>query len=224
MIITFIRTFIIFITLFIVMRLLGKRQIGEMQPYEFIVTLIIADLACVPMADLNIPLIYGIVGILALFIFHQVISLIEKGGDFVKKVVSGKPSIVIDEMGVNVSQLKSNCMDIDDLFESMRSLGYFSLDDVKYGIFETNGKLSALKNDDGEEKGSAPCLTIIYDRKINKVNSEKVNLNKEKLQEFLLSFGIKQKDVEVFTIDKNGRVYLKEKNKKYKILNIKENL
>ena len=68
MIIIFIRTLVIFITLIVVMRLMGKRQIGEMQPFEFVITLIIADLACIPMADVSIPLIYGIVAILAIFL------------------------------------------------------------------------------------------------------------------------------------------------------------
>ena len=84
MVVTFIRTLIIFITLVAVMRLMGKRQIGEMQPFEFIVTLIIADLACVPMADVSIPLTYGIVAILTLFILHQLLSFLEQGGDFLK--------------------------------------------------------------------------------------------------------------------------------------------
>ena len=73
MIVTFIRTTVIFITLIVVMRLMGKRQIGEMQPFEFIVTLIIADLACIPMADVSIPLVYGVVAILALFLLHQLL-------------------------------------------------------------------------------------------------------------------------------------------------------
>ena len=74
MTVIFIRTLITFIALVIVMRLMGKRQIGEMQPFEFIVTLIIADLACVPMADVSIPLIYGLVAVFTLFILHQLLS------------------------------------------------------------------------------------------------------------------------------------------------------
>ena len=70
MLVIFLRTFLIFLTLVIVMRLMGKRQIGEMQPFEFIVTLIIADLACIPMADVSIPLIYGIIAIVGLFLLR----------------------------------------------------------------------------------------------------------------------------------------------------------
>ena len=136
MVVTFIRTLIIFTTLVVVMRLMGKRQIGEMQPYEFIVTLIIADLACIPMADISIPLIYGIVAILGLFILHQLLSMLEQSGNFFKKVISGKPSIVINKNGVDMYELKRNNMGIEDLIESMRSAGYFALNDLDYAIFE----------------------------------------------------------------------------------------
>ena len=86
MTVTFIRTVIVFILLTVVMRLMGKRQIGEMQPFEFIVTLIIADLACFPMADVSIPLIYGIVAVLTLFVLHQVLSLLEQKSALLKKL------------------------------------------------------------------------------------------------------------------------------------------
>ena len=114
MIIIFIRTAVIFLTLMVVMRLMGKRQIGEMQPFEFIITLIIADLACIPMADVSIPLIYGVVAILALFLLHQLIFLLENCGSFMQRVISGKPSVVINKDGVDLKELKKNDMSVSD--------------------------------------------------------------------------------------------------------------
>ena len=76
MLITFIRTLVIFVTLFVIMRIMGKSQIGEMQPFEFVVTLIVADFASIPMADVSIPLTYGIVGIFGIFLLHQILALI----------------------------------------------------------------------------------------------------------------------------------------------------
>ena len=130
MVVIIIRTLIVFMTLVIVMRLMGKRQIGEMQPFEFVVTLIIADLACIPMADVSIPLVYGIVAILSLFILHQLFSVLEQQGVFFKRVISGKPSLVINKDGIDLKELKKNNMGVEDLIESMRALGYFSLDDL----------------------------------------------------------------------------------------------
>ena len=108
MLVIFVRTLIIFLVLVVVMRLMGKRQIGEMQPFEFIVTLIIADLACIPMADLSIPLIYGVAAVLALFLLHQLFTLIEQSGSLPKKILSGTPSVVINKNGVDMNELKKN--------------------------------------------------------------------------------------------------------------------
>ena len=128
MAVIFIRSAVIYVALLIIMRLMGKRQIGEMQPFEFTVTLLIAELACIPMSDFSIPLLYGVSAILAIFILHQFMALLDKSGMIFKFLLSGKPSIVIDKNGVNFKELKRNTLDIQDLIESMRILGYFSLE------------------------------------------------------------------------------------------------
>ncbi len=218
MVVTFLRTIIIFITLVIVMRLMGKRQIGEMQPFEFIVTLIIADLACIPMADVSTPLIYGLVSILSLFILHQVFSLLEQSGKFMKKIISGKPSLVITKDGVDVKELRRNNLSVDDLIESMRSLGYFSFDDVLYAIYESNGKLSAFEDQNRNSENPSMPILLIDGGKIDKKNAEVIKCSFEEIKDFLRENKISLKDVEVMTVDGNGKVYLKRKNKKYSIL------
>ena len=218
MVVIFLRTLIIFLTLLVVMRLMGKRQIGEMQPFEFIVTLIVADLACIPMSDVSIPLLYGIVSIITLFLLHQLLSLIEQSGDVAKKVISGKPSIVINKNGVDFLELKKNNLGVDDLIESMRALGYFSLDDVSYAIFESNGKLSALESEK-EEKGTSVPLLIINMGKIVERNLSVLKTSADRIEQVLTSRQKNVKDVEVMTIDGNGRTYCKEKKKKYEIFN-----
>lgn len=219
MIVIFIRTLIIYVTLVVLMRLMGKRQIGEMQPFEFIVTLIIADLACIPMADVSIPLIYGIVAIIAIFLLHQIFSVIEQSGDFFKKILSGKPSIVINKQGVDLKELKKNNVGIDDLIESMRALGYYSLDDLDYAIFESNGKLSP-KESQNAKKGTSLPLLIVNEGNIVTRNTKNIKLETEKLEEFISQFNKTIKDVEVMTIDGNGRVYLKIKDKKFIVTQI----
>lgn len=176
MIIIFIRTAVIFLTLMVVMRLMGKRQIGEMQPFEFIITLIIADLACIPMADVSIPLIYGVVAILALFLLHQLIFLLENCGSFMQRVISGKPSVVINKDGVDLKELKKNDMSVSDLIESMRTQGYFSLDDLDYAIYEANGNLSALEKQDRKSSVPALAVLLVSDGKINKSAAENTGL------------------------------------------------
>ena len=219
MLVTFIRTFIVFITLVIIMRLMGKRQIGEMQPFEFIVTLIIADLACIPMTDVSIPLIYGISAIFALFLLHQLISLIEQSGNIFKRIISGKPSLVINSDGVDMLELKRNNLGVDDLIESMRSQGYFSLDDLSYAIFESNGKLSPLENPNKETQNQSVPMLIVNDGKIDKKNIELIHSNQSAVIDFIKSNGGTLKSTEIMTLDGNGRVYFKSKKQKYKILN-----
>jgi len=219
MIVIILRTFIIFLTLMVVMRLMGKRQIGEMQPFEFIVTLIIADLACIPMADVSIPLIYGIVAILTLFFLHQLLSLIEQTGGIPKKIISGKPSIVINKDGIDLVELKKNNMGVEDLIESMRALGYFSLDDLDYAIFESNGKLSPMESNRQKDTPSSMPLLIISDGKTQKTNLERIGFDEDKLNDYVKSNGGTIKNTEVMTMDGNGRVYFKIKKQPYRILN-----
>lgn len=217
MAVTFFRTTIVFLTLIVVMRLMGKRQIGEMQPFEFVVTLIIADLACIPMADVSIPLIYGIVSILCLFILHQLFSIFEQKAMPFKKIISGSPSIVINKDGVDVKELNKNSLGLDDLIESMRSSGYFALDDVYYAIFESNGKLSALENTQKAERSNSLSLLIVNLGKISPKNLTIIKKDQKDVKNFLKGLDCPLEKVEIMTVDGNGRVYLKEKNKKYRI-------
>lgn len=220
MTVTIIRTLIIFTTLFIIMRLMGKRQIGEMQPYEFIITLIIADLACVPMSDVSIPLTYGIVSILMLFVLHQLLSIIETGGDFFKIVISGKPSLVINKNGIDIKELKKNNMGVEDLIESMRGMGYFSLDDVDYAIFESNGKLSALESQSQSQKSSSIPLLLVSEGKANEKNMSLSKIDYTRLRNIINEQKQNLVNTEVMTVDGNGKVYFKAKKEKFTTFNI----
>lgn len=221
MALVFIRTAIIFITLLIVMRLMGKSQIGEMQPFELVITLLIAELACIPMADTSIPLLYGIFAILAIFVLHQIMWLLDLWFKPFKTIICGKPSVVINKDGIDEYQLKKNNLDVSDLIESMRSAGYFNLDDVYYGLYESNGKFAALEK---EEKGGNSLPLLLIDRgKPDDKNLSRCGLAGDNLQNFLKEQKAKVKDVLVMTVDGDGRVYFQKKGEKYKILNVKVN-
>ena len=222
MLVVFIRVLIIYITVLVFLRLMGKRQIGEMQPFEFVVTLIIADLACIPMADVAIPLIYGLVAIITLFVLHQLFSLLENKSNLLKFIISGKPSVVIDKNGVNLKELKKNNLDISDLIEALRSQGFFSLDDVHYAIFESNGKLSTLAKENYLSNPPSIPTILINSGKINKTNLLLNGISEEDLKEVLAKRETKIPFVEVMTIDKNNKVYIKIKNKPYFTFNLKE--
>lgn len=222
MLIVFVRTILIYIVLLAVMRFMGKRQIGEMQPFEFIVTLLIAELACIPMADVSIPLLYGIVAIIAIFIIHQILSVLEHAGELFKNVLSGKPALVINKNGIDFYELKKNNLDLEDLIEAMRNLGYFSFEDVAYAIFESNGKLSVLESTDKQTDSANMPLLIVNCGKVVKKNLQIVGKDMNDIHEILKSRKINSlKSVEMMQIDNTGKVYLQQKRKSFTSFNIK---
>lgn len=213
MVLIIIRTLLIFITLMIVMRLSGKRQIGEMQPFELVITLIIADLACIPMADTSIPLLYGVVAIVTIFCLHQIITLVDLKSNPLKTVVSGEASLVINQDGIDVYHLRQNNLDASDLLESLRSVGYFSPEAVLYGIYESTGNFSALKRD-GYQDTSLPVL-FINDGTWEEEAFLRTHIPKELLQTFLSERKLKLKTVYLLTMDGNGHIYYQREGGRY---------
>lgn len=216
MVIIFIRSLATFVVLLIVMRLMGKRQIGEMQPFELVLTLLIAELACIPMADISVPLVYGIAAILAVFMLHQLLSVIEQTSRAAKRIISGKPSLVLNKNGVDFAELRRNNMDVEDLIESMRSAGYYSLDDLDYAIYESNGKLSAKEKIDYDRKKTALPVLLIGEGKIIKKNLALIGKDEKWVLDRVKDKGVnKIKDVGVMTVDGSGKVYFQKENEKY---------
>ncbi len=217
----FIRTVIIFITLLIVMRLMGKRQIGEMQPYELVITLIIAEIACIPMSDPSVPLLYGIIAILTIYFLHQIVCLADLGIKGAKMIFSGSPSIVLDKNGVNDKALKQNCLDVSDLIESLRGAGFFSLDAVEYALYEAGGNFSALPKKDYENLQPSLPLMLIDEGKFDGKNLKKTGRDKEYFLKVLQKHGFQnEKKVLVMTVDGYGKVYLQKKGEKYRVFSL----
>lgn len=220
MIIIFIRTVVVFTTLLIVMRIMGKRQIGEMQPFELVITLLVSELACIPMTDVSVPLLYGVVAIVAVFILHQLISIIQQSSQTAKRILSGKPSLVLNKNGVDFYELKQNNMDIEDLIEAMRSAGFYSLDDLDYAIFESNGKLSTKEKIDYDKKKTALPLLVISEGKIITKNLNILRLSKEDVLNLAKDYGVKSlKQIGVMTVDGNGKIYLQKLRGRYVTFN-----
>lgn len=146
MFIVFIRTTILYVLVVLVMRLMGKRQIGELQPYEFVITIMISDLASLPMQDTRLPLLLGVVPILTLLLLKILLSQLQLKSQFTRKIIEGEPSILIYKSKINYKVLKSQQINIDELMEEIRLLGYFDLEEIQYAILETNGHISVLPN------------------------------------------------------------------------------
>ena len=217
----FIRIVIIFITLFVVMRLMGKRQIGEMQPYELVITLIISDLACIPMADNTIPLLYGIIAILTVYFLHQVVCLLDLNSRTAKALLSGTPSIVLNKNGIDDTQLKKNNLDVSDLIESLRVKGYFALDAVEYALYESEGMFSALPKKDYESLQASLPILLIDEGKFVEENIQMTTRNEGYYLDILRGHGCDElKKVLVMTVDGKGKIYLQLKGNPYEVIEL----
>ncbi len=213
MLVIIIRTLIILFFLMVGVRLMGKRTIGELQPYEFVITLAVADLACVPMQDVSVPITYGLVPLIVLFITHYVITaIISKSMPF-RKFVNGKPMIVIDGDGINSECLTKLNMDVNDLISLIRQQGYFSIPEISFGILETNGKLSVMQNENATPPSSVP-MTLVAEGKYMRENMRLIDFTEEKVNSLLNEKKIKVKDVVLMTAD-SGSIFVQPRNAKY---------
>ena len=229
MLVLFIRVQIIYFVVLLFLRIMGKRQIGEMQPYELVITLIIADLATVPMSDANIPLLNGILPLAILVLLHYSITVLTRKSILLRKFISGKSIIVISPEGINYDALKKLNMNLNDLQESLRQCNYFSFEQVQYAIVETNGKMSVIPTaesapataKDVNANNPPPELPsiIVSDGKVMKDNMSSVNFSEEKLNKLLNQLNIKKvKDIIVMNLDNSGKLYYQLKGEQYKVI------
>ncbi len=223
------RAIIIYLVVLFLYRLMGKRQLGQMQPFELVLTLIIADLATIPMAEVSVPVLHGIVPVFTLVILHFVLTFFSSISNKFASFLSGKPVIVINPDGIDHKALKNLNISVDDVFEAIRGCGYFSIEQIQYAIMETNGKMSVLPKSEfcpvtvqdmklDVEKSVIP-INIINEGKVIKDNLQIAHIDEIKVKDILSQAQIKKvKDVLIMTIDKNGGVYLQEYGKKYQTL------
>ena len=207
------RALIVFVVLIAGVRLMGKRTIGELQPYEFVITLAVADLACTPMQDVSVPLLYGIIPILVLFVVHYLLTLLTTKSMRFRKFLNGKPFIVIDGDGINSECLTKLNLSVNDLLSLIRQQGYFSIPEISFGIIETNGKLSLLKNENAEASSSIPT-TLVVEGKIMNENAEIMNIDTQKIKNILNNHSLSVKDTVLMTVE-SGKVFIQPKRAKY---------
>lgn len=155
MFIVLIRTIFLYALVILVMRLMGKRQIGELQPYEFVITIMISDLAALPMQDTRLPLILGIIPIVTLLFIKTVLTQLQLKSQAARKFLEGEPSVLICKGKINFKALKSQQINLDELMEELRLAGYFDLNEIEYGILENNGQMSFLTYDSSSDSSSS---------------------------------------------------------------------
>lgn len=140
----FVRTIVLYLVIIAGVRLMGKRQVGELEPSELVLSLIIADLAAVPMQDYGIPLITGLIPILALLSLTMILSVLTMKSVTFRSLLCGRPSIIIRNGAVDQREMARNRLTVDELLEELRIKGITDLSTVQYAVLETNGQLSVL--------------------------------------------------------------------------------
>ena len=233
MLISIVRTIIIYGLVVIVMRLMGKRQIGQLQPFEFVVTLMISELASIPMQDTDIPLMRGITPIIVLLTAQVVISYLSLKYQPLRNIICGNPSIVIKNGKIQEKELWRLGYSLNDLLEQLRVKNYPNLNEIEFAFLETNGEISVIPKaentlptiKDLNIKPPEPKLpvTLVLDGVTQNQNLESMNLTEEWLLDQLKMFNItRTKDALIALLDTSGTFLLKlniklKKHKYYKM-------
>ena len=218
MTVTLIRTAILYLLIIVGLRLLGKHQLGELEPSELVLALIIADLASVPMQDNGIPLLSGVIPIIVLLCLSMIISVLTMRSVKFRALVCGRPSIVVERGAVIQNELRKNRFTIDELMEELRTKGYTDLSTIQYAILETNGQLSVLpaakeKPLTAAQFGLTPQepglpAVLISDGRLLEHNLRDRGYEDVWLQKQLARHGVKRVDqVFLLTVDETGQTY-----------------
>lgn len=223
MLLVIVRTLILFITTVIFLRLMGKRQIGQLQPYELVVIIMISELAAIPMQDTGIPLVNGIIPIFILFTAQVTMSYISLKSERARGVICGKPSILIENSIIMENELRRLRYNINDLLEQLRLKNVVNIEDVEYAILETSGQLSVILKSQNRplqprDMNISPSpeflpTTLIIDGCIIEENLQKLSLNLDWLQSELDKNEIDNyKNVLFACLDSQGKFFYQLKS------------
>lgn len=224
MLITFIRAIVLYIIVLVVMRLMGKREIGQLQPFELAIAIMIADLASIPMTEIGIPITKGIIPILGLLVMHLLISFINLKSIKLRELICGKPSMLIYRGKIDEKVLKKERFTINELQERLRGNNIVNIGDVEYAILETNGEVTVIqkpnkRNSIPEDFNIMPDYEgipydLVIDGVIMEENLEKIGKNYIWLEKQVEKFNMKPEEALIVTLDGKGQIFCQKKEKK----------
>lgn len=208
------RTVIIYIVVTLAIRLMGKRQIGDMQPNELVITLLISEIAAIPLQDINQPVLSGIVAIFVLVFLEIIISILIMKIFKFRQLMSGKSAVIIKNGVIDQQTMRDVRMTVLDLIELLREKDVFDIKDVAFAVLEVNGSLSILKNSDAQTvtrkdmkisgKEEALQLPVITDGKVIKESLKNLSMNYDKITSILKSKNKSPENVFLMTVNRNG--------------------
>lgn len=222
MIVVLLRSIILYVLVIFSVRLMGKRQLGELQPSELVITILVSNIATLPIEDIDIPVIVGITPILSLVCFEVIVSWISLKIPFVRRLVSGSPKIVVSEGNIDPEVLKELRFSADDLMMALRGKDVFDLNEIQFAIVETTGSISVMKKPENESpqrgelgislRSEDPQQLIVSDGRIRVNTAESIGLNEKKIRDFADREGVAIEDVFLMTADSSGNYYIALKN------------
>lgn len=217
----FMRGGVLYLAMILVMRGLGKRQLGEFEPFELAMTILLAEVIAVPMESVSVPLLNGLLPVAAMFVVHGLISYLSTRFDGVRAIVSGRPTVVINRGVVDREALDKLCLSLSDLLEGLRGAGYLDPMTVGTAIVEANGSISAFpdsrfRSPNTTEMGvSAPyegqTLMLILDGHIQTANLKRSGRDVAWLKNLLADRGLKSEQVYIAALDTSGQLTLQLK-------------
>ena len=223
MLILVIRTVILYFTVILALRIMGKRQLGELQPSELVVAIMISDLASVPMQSIDIPLLAGIIPVFTLIVAEVIMSFASMKSKLIRRLLSGKASLVIYKGKIMTDELKKIRFNMSDLMEELRVSGYHNIEDVDTAIVETSGKLSIIPKDKAREvtvedlkikkpKQDGLPFVIITEGSFDEDEVMRSGFSDDELKKILKKRGItKISDILIASIDRTGKLFIQFK-------------
>ena len=214
----FLRGALLYVVMIVTMRALGKRQLGEFEPYELAMTILLADLISSPMQSVSTPLLHGLLPVAAMFVVHGIITLASLRWDRFRALVSGKPALVINRGEIDQRQLDRLCLSLSDLLEGLRGAGYLDPSEVGTAIVEANGTITAFPK--GEQRqpkagelGIEPGyeglpMVLIADGRVQPHNLRRSGLDRDRLDRLLAARGLRPEAVFLASLDTQGRMTL----------------
>lgn len=224
MLINFIRAIVLYLIVLVVMRLMGKREIGQLQPFELAIAIMIADLASIPMSNTGTPIFNGIVPILGLLVMHLTISIINMKSIKAREIICGKPRILIYRGKIDEQALIKERFTLNELQERLRDKDIVNIGDIEYAILETSGQVTVIEKPNKrqtipEDFGIMPeyeglPYDLVIDGVIMNQNLKQIGRDYNWLKAEVLKFGYKPEEALIVTFDGKGQIFCQKKDNK----------
>lgn len=220
----FLRAIFLYGLMILTMRLLGKRQLGEFEPYELALTILLADIVSSPIESVSTPLFYGILPVAAVIVVHGVISVACVKSDKIRSVISGKPTVIINRGAVDLRALDKLCLSLADVLEGLRCAGFLDPNEVGTAVVEANGKITAFASCENRPPNmqdmKLPCsyeglpMVLIVNGRVQQDNLRNVGRDERWLRALLTGRSIAAEEAALCLLDTAGNMTIQIRNKK----------